>query len=232
MLKCNPHALRRGVGAVCCALSIALIVYYFGVKAVGDSQAHDDLASFELAREQHTASVAQTASYQEQPDFSNWSETRKRAYAAVTANSHADQPVAVLEVNSVRLKVPVYADTSEAHLDRGAGVIDGMAAPGKGGNLGIAGHRDGYFRALQGIKVGDSIAVKMTHHSYQYRVSAIKIVDQHDNAVLRDTIDPTLTLVTCYPFYYQGSAPQRFIVHGEFEKSLMRKQEAIHFDVN
>ncbi len=219
VLLSHPHKSRRIVEVACFALSFALIVYYCGVRAVGESQARDDLARFEQAVEQGTQTAAQTVSYEGQPDFSNWSESRKRAYAAVMAEAHADQPVAILEVKSVQLKVPVYADSSEPHLDRGAGVIDGMAAPGKGGNLGIAGHRDGFFRVLQGIKVGDSIAVRMKKHSYRYRVSAITIVDQHDNSVLRDTIDPTLTLVTCYPFYYQGSAPQRFIVHGTFENT-------------
>ena len=127
-----------------------------------------------------------------------------------------EAPVAILRVPDLHLEVPVFATDSELHLNRGAGLIAGMGDPDKGGNVGIAGHRDGFFRALKDVKPGQLIEIETRARTHRYRVVSTEIVDPKDVHVLEDTLDPTVT-VTCYPFYFLGSAPQRFIVRGAYE---------------
>ena len=128
-----------------------------------------------------------------------------------------EAPVAILRVPDLHLEVPVFATDSELHLNRGAGLIAGMGDPDKGGNVGIAGHRDGFFRALKDVKPGQLIEIETRARTHRYRVVSTEIVDPKDVHVLEDTLDPTVTIVTCYPFYFLGSAPQRFIVRGAYE---------------
>jgi sortase A len=85
--------------------------------------------------------------------------------------------------------------------------------PGDAGNVGIAGHRDGFFRGLKDISVGDEIDLIMTKEKTTYVVDQIEIVSPADVHVLEPRSTSSLTLVTCYPFYFVGDAPQRFIVH-------------------
>ena len=80
------------------------------------------------------------------------------------------------------------------------------------GNLGISAHRDSFFRGLKDIELGDEVLVQTTRGVDRYAVADIRIVDKHDHSVLEETEDKRLTLVTCYPFYYAGHAPKRFIV--------------------
>jgi sortase A len=121
-------------------------------------------------------------------------------------------PEALLRIPAVKLSVPVYADTSADSLNRGAGLISGTAGPRAVGNMGIAAHRDGFFRALKDVALGDRIEIENPSGTRVYRVSALYIVNPDDTRALRPTGRSTVTLVTCYPFYYVGSAPQRYIV--------------------
>jgi LPXTG-site transpeptidase (sortase) family protein len=98
-------------------------------------------------------------------------------------------------------------------LARGVGHIPGTALPGWSGNVGFAGHRDTFFRALQNIRLGDDILVTTLQGCYRYRVVSSEIVSPDETRVLDASAVPSLTLVTCYPFYFIGSAPKRFVVH-------------------
>jgi sortase A len=149
------------------------------------------------------------------PDQSLWATGRIRDYQA--SLNQQMQAIAVLTVPSLNLELPVFEKDDEISLNRGAGLIPGMGLPDQGGNIGIAGHRDGYFRALKDIKVGDRIEIRTHVKVHRYRVTSIDIVDKDDNRLLADTELPVVTLVTCYPFYYLGSAPQRYIVAGTYE---------------
>ena len=80
--------------------------------------------------------------------------------------------------------------------------------------MGLAGHRDGFFRVLKDVKIGDMIHVQSLDATTRYRISEIKIVEPTDVYVLDPTQSATVTLVTCYPFYFIGEAPQRYIVKG------------------
>jgi sortase A len=144
------------------------------------------------------------------PDQSLWAESRVRDYQA--AQREPTKAVAVLTIRSLKLEVPVFAGDDEISLNRGAGLVAGMGTPDSGGNVGIAGHRDGFFRVLKDIKVGDVIEIRTRIKLHRYRVSSIDIVDKTDRRLLADTDEPGVTLVTCYPFYYLGNAPQRYIV--------------------
>jgi LPXTG-site transpeptidase (sortase) family protein len=131
--------------------------------------------------------------------------------------------VGVLEIPSVGVKVPVYQSNSELVMDRGAGIIDGMAYPHEPGNIGISGHRDGYFRALKDIKVGDPILLETLEGSKRFHIAATEIVAISDKRLLRDTSDQTVTLVTCYPFYFVGHAPKRFIVTAALDTTYVNQ---------
>ncbi len=102
--------------------------------------------------------------------------------------------------------------TDDWTLNRAVGHIEGTSAPGTGGNVGIAGHRDGFFRGLQHISVGNVIEVETRGQLERFRIEQTWIVKPEDVWVIDPTDAPSITLVTCYPFYHIGSAPQRFIV--------------------
>jgi sortase A len=146
------------------------------------------------------------------PDQSAWSDGRIRAYALNRASQLPILPEAVLRIPGVNLAVPVYADTSAANLNRGAGLIAGTARPEAAGNIGIAAHRDGFFRVLKDVAVGDRLEIERLSGTRVYRVSALSIVSPADMRPLRQTSGSVVTLVTCYPFYYVGNAPRRYIV--------------------
>jgi sortase A len=121
-----------------------------------------------------------------------------------------------MEVQRLGVSVVVMEGTSNKILRRAVGHIAGTAMPGQAGNVGIAGHRDTFFRPLRKIQPDDIITLSTLRGSYRYRVVFTKVVSPDDVAVLNpDGKKEALTLVTCYPFYYVGSAPERFIVRAE-----------------
>jgi sortase A len=145
------------------------------------------------------------------PDLTLWSPQRVSAWRK-TLEDPAPAPLAVLRIPKIRLEVPVLPGTDDRTLDRGAGHIDDTPPPGTAGNSGIAGHRDGFFRGLQDIAAGDEIELDTLQGKQVYRIERTWVVEPEDVSVLDPTPAPALTLVTCYPFYFVGSAPQRFIV--------------------
>lgn len=158
-------------------------------------------------------------------DFSLWSSQRIAAFKKALAQQIA-QPEAVLEIPRIGLEVPVFDGTDALTLNRGVGRIIGTARLGQAGNLGIAGHRDGFFRGLKDVVVGDSIQLETTEGTETYRVDQIRVVKPNNVQVLENRAVPTLTLVTCYPFYYAGSAPFRYIVRASVaEGSPNRKPD-------
>jgi sortase A len=125
----------------------------------------------------------------------------------------------VLSIPRLGLDVPVFEGTDEFVLDHGAGRISGTAQPGELGNIGIAAHRDGFFRTLKDIRQGDRIELAQFRHEFTYTVDNIAIVDPSDATVLKARARPSLTLVTCYPFYFVGDAPKRYIVQASLTHS-------------
>lgn len=134
-------------------------------------------------------------------------------------------PIALLRIPRVALEVPVFDDVSERNLNRGAGWIEGTALPGAIGNIGIAAHRDRHFRVLKDVVVGDVLELETLSQRRTYRVSKISIVKPDDVSSLRETETPAVTLVTCYPFYYVGHAPKRYIVRAVATSETARTTE-------
>ena len=133
----------------------------------------------------------------------------------VPAPSSDEGLIGRLEIPRLAVSVIVMEGTGRTTLRHAIGHIAGMALPGQQGNVGIAGHRDTFFRPLRNIKQGDIITLTTTTGLFRYRVASMDIVDPSNTAVLGDTPQETLTLVTCYPFYFAGPAPDRFIVRAE-----------------
>jgi len=117
-----------------------------------------------------------------------------------------------IEIPRLALSTIVLEGDSDRILRKAAGHIPGTALPGGTGNVAIAAHRDTFFRALQNIRKDDVISLETPDGDYRYRVDSTHIVAPSDVAVLDPSGSPSLTLVTCYPFYYVGSAPKRYIV--------------------
>lgn len=117
-----------------------------------------------------------------------------------------------LDIPRIGVSVMVVEGVEDGDLKRAAGHIPGTALPGQPGNVGIAGHRDTFFRPLRSIQRNDIIAVSTLQGAYRYRVVSTKVVRPEDVQVLYPTGRDTLTLVTCFPFDYVGSSPKRFIV--------------------
>jgi LPXTG-site transpeptidase (sortase) family protein len=117
-----------------------------------------------------------------------------------------------IEIPRLHLQAMVREGTRDATLDVALGHIAGTALPGQNGNVAVAGHRDRLFRGLKDISPGDQIVFETPSAKFAYQVESTQIVKPADVGVLKAGLYPELTLVTCYPFTYVGSAPDRFIV--------------------
>jgi sortase A len=157
----------------------------------------------------------------ETPELTLWSPQRIAAWQS-TLTLPSEEPLAVLHIPRIRLDVPVLRGTSDVTLDRGVGHIENTAMPGAPGNSGLAGHRDGYFRALKDVSLGDAIELETLEGTQSYRIERTWIVTPDDVSVLDPTPAQSITLVTCYPFYFVGSAPQRYIIRAVLHSSDRR----------
>ena len=146
-----------------------------------------------------------------EPDLSLWEPKRIAAWRDALRTPGAP-PLGVVRIPKVHIEAPLLPGTDDVTLNRGVGHIEGTALPGTDGNAGIAGHRDGFFRGLKDVGPGDTIELETLQGREVYRVERIWIVVPEDVSVLDATTTRALTLVTCYPFYFVGPAPQRLIV--------------------
>jgi sortase A len=206
------RALRAGLG-LAAKLSFGLGALCAGLFVLAQTdRTVASTSALDAFREVQRAALAHA------PDQATWSTQRQADYHESLAETF-DAPPGVLEIPSLKLTVPIFTGTSELVLNRGVGWIEGTAMPGEDGNVGLAGHRDGYFRVLKDLKLGDTIEVQSVGRTLRYRVTNLKVVEPTDVSVLDPTDEPSVTLVTCYPFYYVGSAPQRYIVRGTLDRS-------------
>jgi sortase A len=191
----RPRNLRRSLGSLSIAAGLLLIAIYLVPTVYGTVMSHLALAQFRASGHANRL----------------WDSARIRAYQRSLAVSFP-APEAILRVPKAAIEVPILEGTDDLTLNRGVGHIPGSSLPGHSGNIAITGHRDGFFRGLKDITAGDTIEVVRHNQTDKYLVRNIKIVLPSDTSVLNQTDDSTLTLITCYPFYYVGSAPQRYIV--------------------
>jgi len=223
------------VGGVLLLVFVSVSLY----RAVVSRRA---LREFDKNQSQMLHARSESTTWEELPgadaaDFGLWSEKRIQAYHDSLA-AKKDLPIAVLRLEKLHVRVPVFEGTDELVLNRGVGWIAGSAKPGEAGNIGIAGHRDGFFRGLKDISVGDLVELSTPGKKSLYAVDQIEIVTPNDVGVLLPRGVPSLTLVTCYPFYYIGDAPRRFIVHAALKQQagasslrlVPNHREPKHFD--
>lgn len=157
-------------------------------------------------------------------DFNLWDAGRVRNYKKTLAR-HVGAPLAVLRIPRIQLEVPLFDGTSDLTLNHAVGRIAGTARPGEPGNIGIAGHRDGFFRGLKDVRTGDAIELKTPAGTDTYVVERIQIVTPDDVSVLQPRSVSSLTLVTCYPFHFIGGAPQRYIVTASLNRGIQSASE-------
>jgi sortase A len=117
-----------------------------------------------------------------------------------------------VKIPRIGLEAVVVQGDSDKVLRLAVGHIPGTALPGQAGNMVLAGHRDTFFRSLREIRAGDRIVIESPEGSYDYEVESASVVAPTDLAVLRNSGKKELTLITCYPFSWIGSAPDRFVV--------------------
>lgn len=135
--------------------------------------------------------------------------------SVVPARVEAGGLVGMLDIPRLKLSTPVIEGDDDRALKRAVGHLPDTPLPWEGGNSAMAGHRDGLFRPLKDVKVGDEIRFRDTQKAYRYKVTKTSIVMPDDLSVLAPEAGAHLTLITCYPFYYVGAAPKRFVVRAE-----------------
>lgn len=194
----------------------ALAAFDQALLAQADVEPTQIEAAQTQTQEEQTGSATETLTIKN-PDQSLWSESRKRKYAKL---QNDELPLAVMAIDRLNLQVPVFHGTDAVTLNRGAGIVDGTAHPGEEGNIVVSAHRDGFFRPLKDIAIGDRITMKTLQGTQVYVVKELFITDPLDISVLDPTESPTLTLITCYPFYYVGYAPERLIIRAQPEDSI------------
>lgn len=202
---------------------VALIAVFFQLRADSERQKEEGLNAFRSTVKSEVVledpySGEQALTEVLEPDQSLWAEKRITEYRE-SLKVEADPPVAIMSIDRLDIQVPVFDGADDFNMNRGVGRIRGTAQLDVEGNLGIAGHRDGFFRGLKDVEVGDRIELQTTGGLTTYSVDSILIVDPDDVFVLDPTTDQTITLVTCYPFYYVGHAPKRFIVKAKAERN-------------
>ena len=125
-------------------------------------------------------------------------------------------PLAELSIPRLGVSAVVMEGSDDRTLRVGLGHIESTSLPGESGNVAIAGHRDSFFRPLRNVQVGDDILLDTPNARVHYRVSSYSVVNPSEVSVIDPTQDARLTLVTCFPFYFVGSAPDRFIVRATY----------------
>ena len=201
---------------------LVLLGLFFGFQLDAALGRRAAISRFEAVRDSTSAAdrvkawSSALAAY-EDPDQKLWSPDRVKGFEA-SLSSEFSAPLAILRIPEIGLEVPVLPGTGELALNRGVGHIEGTPRPGRGGNVGIAGHRDGFFRGLKDIGEGDVLEVETLAETERYRVESITVVSPDRVDVLAPTECPSVTLVTCFPFYYVGNAPRRYIVRATLDE--------------
>jgi sortase A len=204
------------------ALSLAgliLLALYAGFRIQGTVLSRLAVQTFETApRKVPISGNLNKSGAASQIDSTVWSESRIQSYRQRLAR-HFPPALAVLRIPSIQLEVPVFNGTDTPSLNRGVGWIRGTAEPGQFGNIGIAGHRDGFFRRLKDLRMGDGVQLVTHSRIDTFVIDNLEVVSPQDVAILQAG-PSSLTLVTCYPFYFVGSSPRRYIVHASIRRSV------------
>ncbi len=144
----------------------------------------------------------------------------------LSATASAGSAIGRIEIPRIGISVIVLEGDDQRTLRSGAGHIPGTALPGEEGNVAIAAHRNTFFRPLRNIRKNDVILLSSVESTSLYRVESTEVVEPSHTEVLDNTDTPTLTLITCYPFFYVGAAPNRFIVRARRISTHVRASSA------
>ncbi len=189
----SPHVALE---LVCWTVGLLLLMLFFGARAGLENLRQHGVEVFVEARDTAGQQVV------DENDSRPLSQPAKEQSI----------PIALLRIPRLSLEVPVYRDISEFNLNRGAGWVHGTAGPNNDGNMAIAAHRDQHFRPLKDVAVGDILELESLSRQGSYQVTSLSIVEPQDLWPLDPTDESTVTLITCYPFYFVGNAPLRYIV--------------------
>lgn len=200
------NRLLKFLERLCLITGLALITLGVTVRVGGMAQRQAAVAEFERLQSTTVSPAEQL----------HWSPERIEDYKEALQQDAGDT-LAVLRIPSRNIEVPVFDSTDEWALNRGSGHVTGTSLPGERGNVAIAAHRDGFFRGLENIEIGDEIELTTLEGRQTFRVSMLDIVDPLDLSVLEPLDGDTVTLITCYPFNYVGAAPERFIVRAALD---------------
>jgi sortase A len=195
-----------------------MLAFYVAARLDQATLSDAELHGFKSRRVVSAAEPRQVAPNAANPDFSLWSERRIRDYQESLA-AHFAPAIAILRISKIQLEVPVLEGTDDLSLNRGVGHVVSTDDSGRNDNMAIAGHRDGFFRGLKDVGLGDMIEIDTPERTDTYVIDRITIVDPNDVSVLQARPFKSLTLITCYPFYFVGSAPKRFIVQASIADS-------------
>jgi len=206
-------------------VGVLLLGFYVGARIHRLVLSTAELQSFKVqARERvvgpHGVSLGTT-----KPDFSLWSEKRVKEYYESWA-ANVSPAIGILRIPKISVEVPILQGTGDLILNRGVGHVIGTASPGENGNVAIAGHRDGFFRGLKDVVLGDKIELVTLQRTDTYIIDRITIVERTDLSVLQPRPRSSLTLITCYPFYFIGSAPKRYVVQASSTDSAAANVQA------
>jgi sortase A len=180
------------------ALSNLLIVCGLGIAGLGLESVWTSWHSQTIAEQQWDRQIAHRPATQQAP-----------------ASIGKGEILARLSIDRLDSRWVVLEGAGRGELKRGPGHLSDSALPGAAGNCVIAGHRDTQFRVLRNVKLGEKISIETGGRTFIYRVTGRRVVAPTDTESLDPTATPTLTLVTCYPFYYVGPAPKRFVIRAE-----------------
>jgi len=221
MIEADSDMQIRRAEQIILVIGLALLAMWAAARlhrSVASKAAITQFEAEEVANAAEGAPPSSDPALGSNVDFRLWSVKRVVAYKESLAKK-TDAPLAILRIPKISLEVPIFNDTDDLTLNRGVGRILGTAQVGQPGNLGIAGHRDGFFRGLQSIATGDAVELARPGHRDRYTVTQIRIVTPEDTYVLDPTPGSTLTLVTCFPFYFVGNAPKRYVVTASLESA-------------
>jgi sortase A len=220
-MKADSNALRIVEGGLL-VLGLLLLVVFAFAHIHRFIMFRAEMVKFEAGQLEHRKEGAAGIEAIDRA-IPSWGNRRTKSYQA-----NMGKPVellAVLRIPALHLEVPVLEGTDKVTLNRGVGRIAGTSLPGQGGNIGIAGHRDGFFRKLKDIRTGDAIELVTIAGTDVFVVDQIRITSPADVSVLWPRANHSLTLVTCYPFYFVGPAPSRYIVEASLKGQAEQDEE-------
>jgi sortase A len=196
--------IRFSLGLIVCGLIFASWnVYLFGKGYFSYTESKLDNSSIEKINLNDSKPVFKNNLYSDIPEIG--------------------EQIGELTIPRLSKTFPIYQGTDEKTLKKGVGHFPKSALPGEKNNSVLSGHRDTVFRGLKDLKKNDHILVTTDAGEFLYKIRKIRIVDADDLTVLTPKPMSTLTLTTCYPFYFIGDAPQRYVMVGELISSILNK---------